>query len=192
MDLVECRWLMTDEITWWDHVMRSHGHDITIASFLGASSVECIICQRYLVFVLWHRWKNLLPINRKVKKKNRILEYLASSSKGYDKEDTRSIDEKPPKPGRVLIEKNRKIHEVWLVKKLPNLQVGYLLRGNRERIKQEKGLRLLCLLAGGGGGPSRLATFLHWACRGTSRLALRGPSLWWSCVNGEGGCCQLL
>ena len=37
----------------WDHMMRLSGHDITIAPLLGASSVECVTHQRYLVFVLW-------------------------------------------------------------------------------------------------------------------------------------------
>ena len=34
----------------------------------------------------------------KMRKKNQILNYHASSSEGYDQEDTRLIDEKPPNP----------------------------------------------------------------------------------------------
>ena len=36
--------------------------------------------------------------DEKVKKKNKIFEYYTSSLKGYNEEDTRSINEKLPKP----------------------------------------------------------------------------------------------
>ena len=36
--------------------------------------------------------------DRKMKRKNQIPEYYAPSPKKYDKEDTKSIDKKPPNP----------------------------------------------------------------------------------------------
>ena len=35
-------------------MMRSRGQNIIIASSLDASSIERVMCQRYLVFVLWN------------------------------------------------------------------------------------------------------------------------------------------
>ena len=42
--------------------------------------------------------KNLLPTNKKVRRKNQILEYYAPSPEGNNEEDTRLIDEKPLNP----------------------------------------------------------------------------------------------
>ena len=49
-----------------------------------------------ICFVEWG--KNLLPKSKKVRKKNQILEYHIPSPEGYNEEDMRSIDEKPPNP----------------------------------------------------------------------------------------------
>ena len=35
-------------------------------------------------------------LDKKVKRKNQVPEYYAPSPKGYNEEDTRSIDEEPP------------------------------------------------------------------------------------------------
>ena len=70
---------------------------LQLLSFLGASSIKRIIYWYHLVFVSWNRWKNLLSMNRKVRRKNQIPQYHAPSSEGYDEEDMRSMDEKPPK-----------------------------------------------------------------------------------------------
>ena len=94
---------------------------LQLLSFLGVSSVEHIIYQRHLVFVLWSGWKNLLPTSRKVKKKNQIPEYHALSPKGYNEEDMRLIDEKNLLTQWDTEEENRKIYKMWLVKKPPNL-----------------------------------------------------------------------
>ena len=60
------------------------GHMATILqlpSFLGASSVERMFNQRCLVFNMeCVKKKNLLPTNRKVRKKNQIPKYYAFSS----------------------------------------------------------------------------------------------------------------
>ena len=77
--------------------MRSHSHDIIIAFLLGASSVERIILQRCLVFISWNRKTSCLS-DKKVRRKNQILEYHASSPKRYNEEDTKSIDEKHSNP----------------------------------------------------------------------------------------------
>ena len=53
--------------------------------------------------------KNLLPINRKVRKKNQIPEYPAPSPKAYNEEDIKSIDEKSPNPVGVLRRKTKKL-----------------------------------------------------------------------------------
>ena len=34
-------------------------------------------------FVLWNKWKNLLPMNKKMKKKNMIFDYHALSPEKY-------------------------------------------------------------------------------------------------------------
>ena len=47
-------------------------------------------------------------MNRKVRRKNQILEYHAPSSEGYNEEDTRTIDKKPPNPVGVLRKKTEK------------------------------------------------------------------------------------
>ena len=47
---------------------------------------------------------------------------------------------------------------MYLVKNLPTLTRDG--GGKPEKIKQKRGLRLLCLLSGGGGGFSKLITFL--------------------------------
>ena len=52
--------------------------------------------------------------------------------------------------------------------KSPNLQVRYFLERKPRGIKPQKGLKLLCLL-GGGGGPSKSATFLCQSRHGPSR-----------------------
>ena len=49
--------------------------------FLGASLVERMFHQRCLVFNLWNRLKNLLLINKKMRKKNQIPKYHILSSK---------------------------------------------------------------------------------------------------------------
>ena len=95
---------MTNEITWRGHMATT----LQLHSFLGASSVERVIYRRRLVFVLWNGWKNLLPINKKVRRKNQIFEYPSPSPKGYDEENTRSIDEKPPNPVGVLWKKTKR------------------------------------------------------------------------------------
>ena len=82
--------VMTNKITWRGHVATT----LQLPFFLDVSSIEHVIYWRRLVFILWNSWKNLLPINRKVKRKNQILDYHASSPKGYNEEDMRSIDEK--------------------------------------------------------------------------------------------------
>ena len=49
-----------------------------------------------------------------MRKKNQIPEYLAPSPKGYNEEDTRSIDEKPSNPVEVLRRKTeRSIKCLW-------------------------------------------------------------------------------
>ena len=114
--------VMTNKITWWGHVATT----LQLPSFLGASSIERVIYQRRLIFVLWNGWKNLLPKSRKVRKKNQIPEYHAPSPEGYDKEDTRSINEKPP---NLVGYWGGKPKDPWNVigKKPPNLQIGYFL-----------------------------------------------------------------
>ena len=106
--------MKTNKITWWGHVATI----LQVLSFLGVSSVERVIYQRRLVFVLWNGWKNLLPTNRKVRRKNQIPKYPAPSPKRYNEEDTRLIDEKLPDTVGILMEENQKIPEVWLVKNL--------------------------------------------------------------------------
>ena len=54
-------------------------------------------------------------LNKKMKRKNQIFKYHAPSSEGYNEEDTRSINKKPPNPGDTE-EENQKIYEMWLVK----------------------------------------------------------------------------
>ena len=47
-------------------------------------------------------------MNRKVRGKNQIPEYHAPSPEGYNEEDTRLIDEKPPNLVGVLKKKTKK------------------------------------------------------------------------------------
>ena len=54
--------------------------------------------------------------------------------------------------------------------------------GKSERTKQERDLRLFCLL-GGIDGLSRSTTFFRWS--------RHGPCHWWSRIDGERGCCWL-
>ena len=66
--------------------MGLRGHNIIIAFFLGVSSVKRVILQRCLVFDLWNKWKNLMPIDKKVKKKNQIPKYHVPRLKGYNED----------------------------------------------------------------------------------------------------------
>ena len=131
--------LITNKITWQGHVATT----LPLSSFLGASSVERIFHQCCLVFDLWNSWKNLLLSSKKVKRKNQIPEYHVLSPKRLIRMiHEQSIDKKPPNPVRYwggkskdpkyvwwktsqpwweMGEENRKICEVWLVKKSPNL-----------------------------------------------------------------------
>ena len=61
-----------------------------------------------------------------MRRKNQISEYHAPSPKGYNKEDTRSIDEKHPNP---LEYWGGKPKDPWSVigEQPSNLQVGYFL-----------------------------------------------------------------
>ena len=96
------------------------GHGNTIAIFFRrelrwARSYQ-YSCQRY-VSNLWNGWKNLLPIDKKVRRKNQISEYHAPSPRGT----MRTIRDRSMK--NLLTqwdteEENRKIHKVWLVKNL--------------------------------------------------------------------------
>ena len=92
----------------WDHVIRSRDHDITIASLLGASFVECVIHQRRWYLFSGRDEKTSCLLDKKMRKKNQIPEYHAYIPEGYDKEDTRLIDEKPPNPVRVLRKKTKR------------------------------------------------------------------------------------
>ena len=52
-------------------------------------------------------------LNRKVRKKNQIPEYHAPSPKGYNKKDTRRIDQwKTSLPSGSIEDKNQKIYKV--------------------------------------------------------------------------------
>ena len=65
--------------------------------YLGTSSVERMSDQHCLVFDLWNEWKNLLPINKKVKIKNQIPKYYTSSLiEMMRKIRKQLINEKPP------------------------------------------------------------------------------------------------
>ena len=52
---------------------------LQLLSFLGTSSVWRMFHQRRLVFNLWNGWKNFLPTNKKVRKKNQIPKYHTPS-----------------------------------------------------------------------------------------------------------------
>ena len=69
---------MTNEITWQGHVATT----LQLPFFFGANFVEHMFHQCYLVFDLWNGWKNFLLTSRKVRKKNLIPRYHASSLKG--------------------------------------------------------------------------------------------------------------
>ena len=134
--------VMTNKITWQGHMATI----LQLLSFLGTSSIERMFHQCLLVFDLLNSWKNLLPISKKVRRKNQIPEYHVPSPGRLMKIiHEQSINEKPPnqvkylgrkpknlkyvwwktsQPWRKMGEENRKIYEVWLVKKPPNL-VGY-------------------------------------------------------------------
>ena len=76
--------------------MRSRGHDITIASLLGASSVKRVTHLSTSFGICFMEWvkKTSCLSDRKVKRKNQVPKYHAPSPEGYDEEDTRSIDKK--------------------------------------------------------------------------------------------------
>ena len=60
-----------------------------------------MIYQCRIVFDLWNSWKNLLPRDRKVRRKNQIPKYYAPSPEGSMRTiRERSIDEKPLNPVR--------------------------------------------------------------------------------------------
>ena len=53
---------------------------LQLLSFLGASSIERMFHQYHLIFNLWNGWKkNLLPTNKKMRKKNQIPKYHVPS-----------------------------------------------------------------------------------------------------------------
>ena len=93
---------------------------LQLPSFLGASSDERVAIDIAVDVVYLIRGtveKNLLPIDRKVKRKNQIPEYHAPSPGGT----MRTIQDRLMK--NLLIqwdieEENQTIHEVWLVKNL--------------------------------------------------------------------------
>ena len=67
-----------------------------------------------------------------MRRKNQIPEYYNSSPKGYNKEDTKLIDEKLPNPVGELKKEIEK-SQVYFEEKLSNLQVEYFLeRKSRE------------------------------------------------------------
>ena len=68
--------------------------------------------------------KTFCLLDRKVRKKNQIPKYHAPSPKGYNEEDTRLIDEKPPDSIGYW---GGKPKDLWSVigEKSPNLQIGY-------------------------------------------------------------------
>ena len=80
-------------------IMRQN-HMSTILQFLfflSASSIECMIEQYCLIFVLQNKWKNLLFITRKIKRKNKFPGYPHPSSIEMMKIIRKqSINEKPP------------------------------------------------------------------------------------------------
>ena len=51
--------------------------------------------------------KTFYLLNKKMRRKSQISEYYIPSPKGYDEEDTRSIDEKPHNPVGVLTKKTK-------------------------------------------------------------------------------------
>ena len=63
--------------------MRLYNHNIIIIFFLNISFIKCKIY--YIIFDLKNSWKNLLFINKKMKKKNQIFEYYISSFKKDNK-----------------------------------------------------------------------------------------------------------
>ena len=75
--------------------MRSYGHNITIAFLLRRKLrwARHLLTLFGICFVELVN-KNLLPTNKKVKRKDPIPEYYAPSAKGYDEKNTRSIDKK--------------------------------------------------------------------------------------------------
>ena len=75
----------------WDHVMRSGDHDITIASFESTSSVEHVMHQRCWYLFCGMGEKISCLSDKKVRKKNQIPDYYASSPKEYN-EDEYKID----------------------------------------------------------------------------------------------------
>ena len=74
--------MMTNEITRQSHVATT----LQLPFFLGASSIERVIYECHWVFVLWNKWKNLLPTNKKMKKKKQIPDYHTPSLERYDEE----------------------------------------------------------------------------------------------------------
>ena len=88
--------------------MKLRVYNITIASLLGASFVEHIIHQR-----CWYSFyemckKTSCLSDRKVRRKNQIPEYSTPSLKGYDEEDTKSINKKLPNLVGVLRKKTKR------------------------------------------------------------------------------------
>ena len=47
-------------------------------------------------------------LDKKMRKKNQIPEYHSASPEGYNEEDTRLIDEKPPNPVGILRRKTKR------------------------------------------------------------------------------------
>ena len=146
--------------------------------FLDASFVERMFHQCCLVFNLWNGWKNFLPTNRKVRKKNKIPKYHASSPKKTIKKIRDQLMKNLLTQWDTEKE-NQKILSVF-DKKPPN--PGGKWRRKPEKIKQKRSLRLFYLLGSGSGGRlSKLTTFLHWS--------RRGPCHWWSHIDKEKDCC---
>ena len=79
-------------------------HDITghmtttlqLPSFLGTNFIKCMFHQYYLVFDSWNGWKNLLAINKKVRRKNQIPKYHVFSLKKSIKMINKQLINKKP------------------------------------------------------------------------------------------------
>ena len=69
---------MTNKITQQGYVAKI----LQLSFFLSVSWIEHTIYSYHLVFNLWNNFKNFLPKNRKMKRKNKIPKYYASNPIG--------------------------------------------------------------------------------------------------------------
>ena len=93
-------------------------HDITIA-FLFRRELRWARSYWRCVSNLWNGWKNLLPVDKKVRRKNQIPEYHVPSPGGTIRTIRNwSINEKPPNPVGKLRKKTKGLMSMLLVKNL--------------------------------------------------------------------------